>query len=138
MRSASPFILLFVASLPFCPAVLAEDAAFGVSASSQNNISRTAAHIADNNVIQGINTAATVRGCGLANVEALINITANGFELIGVAWGVCLLFQLTRPMSSMQRGKKFALALLPIFAGLAIPSITSFVITSARAMNLFS
>ena len=42
---------------------------------------------ADATVIQGVNTAGTVRVNNLANLEALLNIIANGMEILGIAWG---------------------------------------------------
>ncbi|MBX9687924.1 MAG: hypothetical protein K2X27_14555, partial [Candidatus Obscuribacterales bacterium] len=41
----------------------------------------------DATVIQGVNTAGTVRVNNLANLEALLNIIANGMEILGIAWG---------------------------------------------------
>ncbi len=38
-------------------------------------------------VVQGVNTAGTVRVNNLANIEALLNIIANGMEILGIAWG---------------------------------------------------
>jgi hypothetical protein len=38
-------------------------------------------------VVQGVNTAGTVRVNNLANLEALLNIIANGMEILGIAWG---------------------------------------------------
>lgn len=37
--------------------------------------------------VQGVNTAGTVRVNNLANLEALLNIIANGMEILGIAWG---------------------------------------------------
>lgn len=37
--------------------------------------------------IQGVNTAGAVRVNNVANLEALLNIIANGMELPGIAWG---------------------------------------------------
>src|SRR5262249_18507948 len=41
----------------------------------------------DATVVQGVNTAGTVRVNNLANLEALLNIIANGMEILGIAWG---------------------------------------------------
>ena len=41
----------------------------------------------DATVITGVNTAGTVRVNNLANLEALLNIIANGMEILGIAWG---------------------------------------------------
>src|ERR1700679_2909615 len=42
---------------------------------------------ADATVIQGVNTAGTVRVNNLANLEALLNIIAHRMEILGLAWG---------------------------------------------------
>ncbi len=42
---------------------------------------------ADATYITGVNTAGTVRVNNLANLEALLNILANGMEILGIAWG---------------------------------------------------
>lgn len=41
---------------------------------------------ADATVIMGVNTAGTIRVNNLANLEALLNIIANGMEILGIAW----------------------------------------------------
>ena len=41
----------------------------------------------DATVVSGVNTAGTVRVNNLANLEALLNIIANGMEILGIAWG---------------------------------------------------
>ena len=37
--------------------------------------------------VKGVNTAGTVRVNNLANLEALLNIMANGIEVLGICWG---------------------------------------------------
>ncbi len=41
---------------------------------------------ADATYVTGLNTAGTVRVNNLANLEALLNIIANGMEILGIAW----------------------------------------------------
>ncbi|HEY9733797.1 MAG TPA: hypothetical protein V6C89_17935, partial [Drouetiella sp.] len=41
----------------------------------------------DATFVTGVNTAGTVRVNNLANLEALLNIIANGMEILGIAWG---------------------------------------------------
>ncbi len=41
----------------------------------------------DATYVTGLNTAGTVRVNNLANLEALLNIIANGMEILGIAWG---------------------------------------------------
>ena len=41
----------------------------------------------DATAVMGVNTAGTVRVNNLANLEALLNIIANGMEILGIAWG---------------------------------------------------
>ncbi len=42
---------------------------------------------AEATVVQGVSSRGTVRVNNLANLEALLNIIANGIEFLGIAWG---------------------------------------------------
>jgi len=127
-----------MAAITFCPAVFSQDAAVSGAASSQHTLVRAGLQGIDSIPIQGVNTAATVRGCNLANMEALINIVTNGSELLGIVWGAYLLLQLIRPMTAAQRCKKFAFALIPIAGGVALPYVVNYLVATARDLNLFS
>lgn len=97
---------------------------------------------ADATVIYGINTSGTVRVNNLANLEALLNIIANGGEIVGIALGAINIL-----LGLMSKGMKFpfpmgcrarvlfGFALLVI--GLAIPGSINWLVASARDANLF-
>ncbi|CAM6002446.1 unnamed protein product [Sphagnum balticum] len=122
----------------FCPAVFSQDAALNTVAPAQRSIARTLVNqAADASVIQGVNPAEYVKTCNLANPEALLNIIANASEVTGIVWGFFLLLKLLKPMTAAERRKKFAIALLPIAGGLAMPSIINLAISVGRDANLF-
>jgi hypothetical protein len=103
-------------------------------------------------VVSGVNTAGTVRVNNLANLEALLNIFANGAELLGLLFGSILLFgSLISSLSgSQQRATvlgiylpisnrmKMALGVAMILAGLATPGFINYMVCSARDANLFA
>jgi hypothetical protein len=97
----------------------------------------------DATVIQGVNTAGTVRVNNLANLEALLNIMANGMELLGLLYGGGLALgglagkALTNPMRLSPVGRTiFGVAVAA--GGLAIPGMINWLVASARDANLFS
>lgn len=102
----------------------------------------------DATVIMGINTAGTVRVNNLANLEALLNIVANGIELVGVLFGlshiICALCR--RPLDQRIFGMgfstgpvgRFVFGFMVILGGLAVPGCINWLIASARDANLFS
>ncbi len=103
----------------------------------------------DQTVITGINTAGTVRVNNLANLEALLNLLANGMELLGLGYGlvqiVCAV--LKRPLKGNCLGlfhyeygpvSRFLIGFGCILGGLATPGMISWLIASARDANLFS
>lgn len=100
--------------------------------------SRPDANRKDATVIEGVNTAGTVRVNMLANLEALLNIGANGAQIIGILWGCALLFACIRKIRGVQLAKSLAIATLPIIAGLASPHVLNFVVVTCRDANLFS
>lgn len=96
--------------------------------------------------IMGVNTAGAVRVNNLANLEALLNLLANGAEIGGVATGgVMLLLALFRgggyfPGTSigLSRKQRLVLGVLLILAGLSTPGLMNTMVASARDANLFS
>lgn len=88
-----------------------------------------------------MNTAGTVRVNNLANLEALLNIIANGTEIMALSVAGNL-FVAGLILCCKSRGKP-GIALLvaaPAFAvfGLAAPGIINWLVASARDANLFS
>lgn len=99
---------------------------------------------ADATLIAGVNTAGTVRVNNLANLEALLNICANGSELLGVLCGLLLLISgavLGKPMSwpfRLSPVQKAVFGAVLIAAGLVVPGCINWLVASARDANLFS
>lgn len=97
----------------------------------------------DATVITGVNTAGTVRVNNLANLEALLNIIANGCELGGLLFGAILLLPafFGRGMDSPVKLRPFgrgAVGVALIVGALAIPGMINWMVASARDANLFS
>lgn len=88
-------------------------------------------------VVQGINTAGTVRACNLANLEALLNIAANGIELLGICVGSYVLLRALRPLSIRQRNVLIFKGVSIIGFALFIPQMVSWGVSAARDANLF-
>ena len=90
--------------------------------------------------IKGINTAGTVRVCNLANLEALLNLIANGAEIVGVLWGlvvVAIAFRFAGSGAKKVLGKVCTGAIL-ITCGLMTPPAINWLVALARDNNLFS
>lgn len=102
---------------------------------------------ADATVITGINTAGTVRVNNLANLEALLNVIANGAQIFGILIGGFLVVSnLVRKTGmtmlfgipvSMSRPAAIALGATLFFIGLAFPGLINYMVASARDANLF-
>ncbi|HEY9870093.1 MAG TPA: hypothetical protein V6D08_13080 [Candidatus Obscuribacterales bacterium] len=94
----------------------------------------------DATVVQGINTAGTVRVNNLANLEALLNIIANGLEILGIAWGgPTMIFGFMHMAAGTQDAmKKVLFGAAGVTGGLATPGVINWLVASARDANLFS
>lgn len=95
---------------------------------------------ADATVIRGVNTAGTVRVNNLANMEALLNIIANGMEILGIAWGGPTMIHGFMHMAAGTRDamKKVLWGAAGVTGGLATPGAINWLVASARDANLFS
>ena len=95
---------------------------------------------ADATVIQGVNTAGTVRVNNLANLEALLNIIANGMEILGIAWGGPTVVMGFMHMSagSQDAMKRVIWGLSGVTGGMATPGCINWLVASARDAGLFS
>ncbi|HEY9772904.1 MAG TPA: hypothetical protein V6C81_03740 [Planktothrix sp.] len=94
----------------------------------------------DATYVTGLNTAGTVRVNNLANLEALLNIMANGMEILGIAWGgPCMImgFMHMATGASDSFGKVLKGA-AGVVGGMATPGIINWLVASARDANLFS
>jgi hypothetical protein len=88
--------------------------------------------------VTGVNTAGTVRVNSLANLEALLNLIANGIEIIGVIVGTSLIvrgFAPTEPKLARRQCRQGAIFFL---LAIATPAIFNALIALARDANLFS
>jgi hypothetical protein len=94
----------------------------------------------DATVIQGVNTGGTVRVNNLANLEALLNIIANGLEILGIAWGgpTMIMGFMHMAAGSYDAMKRVLWGAAGVTGGLATPGCINWLVASARDANLFS
>ena len=88
--------------------------------------------------IPGIYATGTVRVNMLANLEALLNICANGGEIIGILWGSCLLWACTKKLNQPGFARAVSIAILPMILGACSPAAINWAISVARDANFFS
>ena len=94
----------------------------------------------DATYITGVNTAGTVRVNNLANLEALLNIIANGLEILGIAWGgpTMILGFMHMAAGTQDSLKRVLFGATGVTGGLATPGCINWLVASARDANLFS
>jgi len=94
----------------------------------------------DATVVMGINTAGTVRVNNLANLEALLNIIANGMEILGIAWGgpTMIMGFMNMAAGTQDSMKRVLFGVAGVTGGLATPGCVNWLVASARDANLFS
>ena len=90
--------------------------------------------------VMGVNTAGTVRVNNLANLEALLNIIANGMEILGIAWGgpTMIMGFMHMAAGTNDAMKKVLFGAAGVTGGLATPGCINWLVASARDANLFS
>jgi hypothetical protein len=101
---------------------------------------------ADATVIQGVNTAGTVRVNNLANLEALLNIIANLGELGALLSGLGLIVHGFMNKAVLRLGEdielgaggRIVLGIVLMTMGLSLPGVLNWFVASARDANLFS
>jgi hypothetical protein len=95
---------------------------------------------ADATYVTGLNTAGTVRVNNLANLEALLNIIANGMEILGIAWGGPTMIMGFMYMAAGTQGamKRVLCGCAGVTGGLATPGCINWLVASCRDANLFS
>jgi hypothetical protein len=95
---------------------------------------------ADATIVQGVNTAGTVRVNNLANLEALLNIIANGMEILGIAWGgpTMIMGFMHMAAGSHDAMKKVLFGAAGVTGGLATPGCINWLVASARDAALFN
>lgn len=91
-------------------------------------------------VVSGVNTAGTVRVNNLANLEALLNIIANGMEILGIAWGgpTMIMGFMHMAAGTQDAMKRVLFGAAGVTGGLATPGAINWLVASARDANLFS
>jgi hypothetical protein len=94
----------------------------------------------DATIISGVNTAGTVRVNNLANLEALLNIVANGMEILGIAWGgpTMIMGFMHMAAGTQDAMKRVLWGAAGVTGGLATPGCINWLVASARDANLFS
>ncbi len=90
--------------------------------------------------VTGVNTAGTVRVNNLANLEALLNIIANGMEILGIAWGgpTMIMGFMHMAAGTQDAMKRVMFGAAGVTGGLATPGCINWLVASARDANLFS
>ena len=93
----------------------------------------------DATVVMGINTGGTVRVNNLANLEALLNIIANGMEILGIAWGgpTMIMGFMHMAAGTQDAMKRVLFGCAGVTGGLATPGCINWLVASARDANLF-
>jgi hypothetical protein len=94
----------------------------------------------DATYVTGVNTAGTVRVNNLANLEALLNIIANGLEILGIAWGgpTMIMGFMHMAAGTQDAMKRVLYGAAGVTGGLATPGCINWLVASARDANLFS
>jgi hypothetical protein len=94
----------------------------------------------DATYVTGVNTAGTVRVNNLANLEALLNIIANGMEILGIAWGgpTMIMGFMHMAAGTQDSMKRVLFGAAGVTGGLATPGCINWLVASARDANLFS
>jgi hypothetical protein len=94
----------------------------------------------DATFVTGVNTAGTVRVNNLANLEALLNIIANGLEILGIAWGgpTMIMGFMHMAAGTQDAMKRVLFGAAGVTGGLATPGCINWLVASARDANLFS
>jgi hypothetical protein len=90
--------------------------------------------------VTGVNTAGTVRVNNLANLEALLNIIANGMEILGIARGgpTMIMGFMHMAAGTQDAMKRVMFGAAGVTGGLATPGAINWLVASARDANLFS
>jgi hypothetical protein len=98
---------------------------------------------ADATYVTGLNTAGTVRVNNLANLEALLNIIANAYEIGAVIVALVMVIRALIPDTDGKRDnakmvRRLVTAAVIFMIGMSIPGMINWLVASARDANLFS
>jgi len=98
----------------------------------------------DATVIQGVNTAGTVRVNNLANLEQLLSVLASVIQIAGIGLAVFLASEalqkgeLKLGKLNLTKSKGLAAALVLAAAGACSPQFVNWLVASLRDANIFS
>ncbi len=102
----------------------------------------------DATVVQGINTAGSVRVNNLASLEALLNFLSYGFEILGLALGVFHIIAgvMNKPLAYLLPGcpcrmspkARILLGVMLALVAIMVPGCINWLVASACDANLFS
>ncbi|HEY9719721.1 MAG TPA: hypothetical protein V6C69_19735, partial [Trichormus sp.] len=97
---------------------------------------------ADATYVTGLNTAGTVRVNNLANLEALLNIIANAYEIGSVIVALVMVIRALIPDAEGKRDnakmvRRLVTAAVIFMIGMSIPGMINWLVASARDANLF-
>ncbi|CAN5469584.1 hypothetical protein BH11CYA1_BH11CYA1_20150 [soil metagenome] len=90
--------------------------------------------------VEGINTAGTAKVNNLANLEALLNIVANGMQILGIAWGgpTMVMGFMQMATGSQESSNKVLVGVAGVAGGLAAPGCIGWLVSSAQESALFN
>jgi hypothetical protein len=141
-NQALPIILLLLPLLTFGASAYAESG--GTPTEKQNVVSQQSSEQSEPSVVMGANAAGAARVNNLANLEALLNIFANGFEAISCYIGGPLCAAVPVGLVFLFIKGRRLLGLLFLIVGpsivgfgVALPGILNLLVASARDANLF-
>src|SRR5262249_15485203 len=86
-------------------------------------------------IVQGVNTAGTVRVNNYANLEYLLNVAASVVEIGGIAWGLLCIYQGIKDPA--RRRGRIVLGLFLIAVGLSTPGLVNYITASGDCGGLF-
>jgi len=89
----------------------------------------------DVTVVQGVKTAGTVRVNNLANLEAVLNIIANGGEIGGILWGRHLIWGALMK-APLKRWSRAGLGTSVVAFSMMLPGVINWIVASARDASL--
>ncbi|MBS2006739.1 MAG: VWA domain-containing protein [Cyanobacteria bacterium SZAS TMP-1] len=95
---------------------------------------------ADSTIVQGVNTAGTVRINNLANLEATANLMAGAIEALGLLWGgITVLISICMWKRNADKAfSKMMLGALGVGIGICTPGLINWLIATLRDVGLFN
>lgn len=141
---AALFLALAVACLLSSTAPAAAQDAFGNAGVARTLFGTSYGTLApqesEDSAVEGINTAGTARVNNLANLEALLNVVANGMQILGIAWGgpTMIMGFMQMATGAQESTKKTLGGVAGVVGGLAAPGCIGWLVSSAQESALFT